>query len=258
MVITAGASGCMATRKFTRNEVKASADQLTTKIDANSSEIKETQDNVKQVNDKVTGVDARLTTVDQKYDQRVAGVDTKVAELDTKTTQNVGALRGDLQNVNGKVDTATNKADEANKSVGTLGARFDKRNSYEMSTQKAVQFAFDSANLTANGKTQLDEIAAELMSNPNGLLVLEGHTDNTGDSAYNIALGERRVNAVRRYLAVEKGVPPYRIEQVSFGADKPIAPNNSRQGREQNRAVTLSLMVPAMEISASAANRQDD
>jgi outer membrane protein OmpA-like peptidoglycan-associated protein len=92
-----------------------------------------------------------------------------------------------------------------------------------------------------------------IMGNNNAILVLEGHTDNTGDRDYNIRLGERRVEAVKRYLAVDKGVPVYRIEEISFGADKPIGPNDSRQAREQNRAVTLTIMAP--NDSPAAASR---
>jgi flagellar motor protein MotB len=72
---------------------------------------------------------------------------------------------------------------------------------------------------------------------------------------YNIRLGERRIEAVKRYLAVEKGVPVYKIEEISFGSEKPIGPNDSRQAREQNRAVTLSILTPALNSASSASNR---
>ena len=76
------------------------------------------------------------------------------------------------------------------------------------------------------------------MSNPDAILVLEGHTDNRGDKVYNIRLGERRVEAVEGYLAVDKGVPVYKIEEISFGADKPVAPNDSK--RAASRTVPLT------------------
>lgn len=240
--------------------MKTSSDKLQANIDVASGEIKTTQNSVTQVNERVTGVDQRVTSIDQKFDQRVAGVDGKITDLDNRTTQSLTGLRSDLQNVSSKADAAAGKADAVAKDVQTLSMKFENRNNYEISNQKAVQFAFDSATLTTEGKAQLDEVAQALIASPNALLVLEGHTDSTGDSVYNIGLGERRVEAVRRYLAVQKGIATYRIEQISFGADKPLAANNSRQGREQNRSVTLSMMVPVSELTTAttALNRQDD
>lgn len=242
-------SGCMATRKFTRNEVKASADTLkadyTAKIDATNGQVKETQDSVNQVNTRVAAVDQRVTTVDQ----RVTGVDGKVTELDTKTAANINAAKTELNTavtgVNGRVETT-------NKNLTSLDQKFQNRNNYAMNTQKSVLFKFDSATLSPENKAGLDEIAGMIMNNHDAILVLEGHTDNTGDRDYNIRLGERRIEAVKRYLAVDKGIPVYRIEQISFGADKPIAPNDSRTNREQNRAVTLSIMTPSGDVAATA------
>lgn len=241
-VLLAGlSSGCLATRKFTRNEVKTSADALSAQIDATNAQVKETQDSVNLVNNKVTQVDQRVTTVDG----RVTQVDGKVTDLDTRTTQNVNSLKTEVSTVN-------TKADGAAKGVATLDNKFQNRNNFTVSSQKAVLFRFDSATLTDEQKTALDEIAKMVMDDPNAMVVLEGHTDSTGDRTYNIRLGERRVEAVRRYLAVDKGVPVYKIEEISFGAEKPIAPNDSREGREQNRAVTLSVLIP---MDATASNR---
>ena len=92
------------------------------------------------------------------------------------------------------------------------------------------------------------------MQNPNAIVVLEGRTDSTGDSEYNIRLGERRVEAVRRYLTVDKEIPVYRIHEVSFGAAKPIASNDSRDGREKNRAVTVSVLLPTADGSVASRN----
>jgi outer membrane protein OmpA-like peptidoglycan-associated protein len=250
-VVLAGvSSGCLSTRKFTRNEVKASSDALkadyTSKIDATNAQVKETQDSVNQVNTRVSTVDQRVTQVDQK----VTGVDTKVTELDTKTTQGLNTVRTDLT---GQVNGVRTTADTTNKNLTALDQRFQNRNNYKMSSQKSVLFKFDSANLTDEGKAALDEVAQAVTGSPDSLLLLEGHTDNTGDKVYNIRLGERRIEAVKRYLAVDKGVPVYKIEEISFGSEKPIAPNDSKEGREQNRSVTLTVMSPSSE--ATAANR---
>jgi len=241
-------SGCLSTRKFTRNEVKASSDALkadyTAKIDAANGQIKETQDSVNQVNTRVSAVDTRVTQVDQK----VAATDTKVTELDTKTTNSINTVRTDLT---GQVTTVRTAGETTNRNLNTLDQNFKNRNNFSMSSQKSVLFKFDSATLTDEGKAALDEVAQAVSGNADSILLLEGHTDNTGDKTYNIRLGERRIEAVKRYLAVDKGLPVYKIEDISFGADKPVAPNDSKQGREQNRSVTLTVLAP----SATAANR---
>jgi outer membrane protein OmpA-like peptidoglycan-associated protein len=241
-------SGCLSTRKFTRNEVKASSDALkadySAKIDATNTQVKETQDSVNQVNTRVSAVDQRVTTVDTK----VTGVDTKVTELDTKTTNNINGVRTELT---GQVNGVKTANDTTNRNVSALDQKFANRNNYAMSSQKAVLFKFDSDKLTDEGKAALDEVAATVTTSPDVILVLEGHTDSTGDKTYNIRLGERRIEAVKRYLAVDKGVPVYKIEEISFGSEKPVAPNDSKEGREQNRSVTLTVMAPKTDASAA-------
>lgn len=244
MVALAGlASGCIASHKFVRNEVKTSSDQLNGQIDKTNGEVKETKDAVDQVNTKVAGVDQRVTGVDNK----VNGVDSKVSDLDSRTTQGINSLKSDVNGVSSKVD-------QTNSSVSTLDKKFQNRNNFQMSTQKAVLFKFDSADIKKADKSPLDEAAALIAQNPDAIIVLEGHTDNVGNAEYNMKLGERRVDAVRRYLAIDKSVPVYKIEQVSFGAEKPLAPNNSKDGREQNRSVNITVLVPG-DSAATASNQ---
>jgi outer membrane protein OmpA-like peptidoglycan-associated protein len=230
--------------------VKASSDALkadyTAKIDATNGQVKETQDSVNQVNTRVSQVDGRVTQVDQK----VAATDAKIGELDTKTTTSINGVKTDLTGLNGQVTTVRTAGQTTDRNLNTLDQKFTNRNNFAMSSQKSVLFKFDSDKLTDEGKAALDEVATAVTASPDVFLVLEGHTDNTGDKSYNIRLGERRIEAVKRYLAVDKGVPVYKIEEISFGADKPVAPNDSKEGREQNRSVTLTVLAPQ-----SASNR---
>ena len=246
-------SGCIATRKYVRNDVKTATDNLnkdlSAKIDATNGQVKETQDSVNRVDTRVTQVDQRVSTVDTRVtgvDQKVTTVSGKVDDLDSRTTQSVNGLKSDVTGVKTTADTT-------NRNLATLDQNFKNRNNYSISSTKSVLFAFDSAKLPKDASA-LDEIAATITANPDAILVLEGHTDSAGDKDYNVKLGERRVEAVKRYLAVDKGVPVYKIEEISFGADKPVVPNDSKQNREQNRAVTLSILVPNGG-AASASNR---
>ena len=251
LLLAGVSSGCVASRKYVRNEVKTSSDNLSAQIDATNGQVRETQDSVNQLSTKVTGVDERVTGVDQ----RVSNVNTKVDDLDTRTTQSVNGLKTDVSSVKTDVSNVNTKTDATSRDLVALDQRFQKRNDYAVSSQTAILFRFDSDKLTEDNKPPLDKIAEAVITNPDAILVLEGHTDATGDRAYNIKLGERRIEAVRRYLAVEKGVPVYKIEQISFGAEKPVASNDSKAGREQNRSVTLSILVPSTDGEAVSLNR---
>ena len=228
---TAGlSSGCIASRKFVRNEVKTSSDTLNTRIDTTDGEIKETRDQVDRVNQRVTGVDGRVT------------------DLDSRTAAGMTALKGDVSAVDAK-------AQHASTEVAGLDQKFQNRNNFSVTAEKSIPFKFDSAKLDPGFAADLDEIAEMVTQNPDAIIVLQGHTDATGDREYNVKLGERRVEAVRRYLAVEKNVPVYKIHEISFGAARPIASNDSRDGREKNRSVTMSVLVPNMAPSSAAANQ---
>jgi len=240
MGATSLSTACVSTRKFTRNEVKTSADTLNTRIDTTkdeiNGEIKETRDNVDRVNTRVTSVDGRVT------------------ELDSKTTQGINSLKGDVQNVDQKAAQAQSGVNRVSGDVVTLDQKFQNRNQFTVATEKAIQFKFNSDKLDKTYMATLDEVAEMLKGNPDAIVVLGGHTDSIGDKDYNVKLGERRVESVRHYLAVEKEVPVYKIHQVSFGDARPVAENNSRDGREKNRAVTMMVLIPRA-AGAAAANK---
>jgi outer membrane protein OmpA-like peptidoglycan-associated protein len=213
--------------------VKTSSDTLTARIETNEGQIKENKDDA---------------------DKKVSGVETKVTDLDSKTSGQFNSVRTDLQTTDQKAAQANTAAERAASDVSTLDQKFQNRNQFNTTDEKSVLFKFNSATLDPMYTDVLDEIANTLMQNPNAIVVLEGRTDSVGDKNYNVKLGERRIEAVRRYLAVEKGVPVYRIHDISFGAEKPIAENNTRDGREKNRAVTMTILVPKTEGSVASRN----
>lgn len=227
-----GMSGC-ATKKYVRNTVNTSADTLGARIDTNESEIKEVRDDV---------------------DKKVSGVDSKVSALDARTSAGMNSLKGDVQNASQSASQAQSAADRAANNVNTLDEKFQNRNQYSATDEKAVQFKFNSATLDKEYMNTLDEIASALMQNPDAIVVLEGRTDSKGAKDYNMKLGERRVDAVKHYLVVEKGVPVFKIHEISFGSEKPVAENNTREGREKNRAVVMTVMLPKGAASVASRN----
>src|SRR5690606_9521694 len=96
---------------------------------------------------------------------------------------------------------------------------------------------FDTAHTSVNRSPLLDEVAETLKSG-SAKVRLEGFTDFQGDGQANVALGEARANAVKRYL-VAKGVPEERIVTVGKGEAQPVAANETEEGRAMNRRVEL-------------------
>ena len=100
-----------------------------------------------------------------------------------------------------------------------------------------VYFEFDSSALTEAGRAILDKQVA-LLKKTGASVRLEGHTDERGTREYNIALGERRANAVRDYMMVN-GIPGSRLESISYGEEKPVSYGSSEVSWSQNRRVEI-------------------
>jgi outer membrane protein OmpA-like peptidoglycan-associated protein len=106
---------------------------------------------------------------------------------------------------------------------------------------EGVHFAFDSAQITPEGRMILDEQAETLMDNPGLQVEITGHTDAIGTEAYNQDLSERRAQSVKEYL-VSKGVAAGRLKTVGYGESRPIASNDTAEGRAENRRVELKII----------------
>jgi len=104
----------------------------------------------------------------------------------------------------------------------------------------AVTFETDSARLASASNDQLAQLAAVLKAYPTVVIAVEGHTDNTGDPAANKKLSEDRAAAVKDAL-VGMGVPAERVTSTGWGAEKPIASNDTEEGKLKNRRVEISI-----------------
>ncbi|MFT3823772.1 MAG: OmpA family protein [Chitinophagaceae bacterium] len=105
---------------------------------------------------------------------------------------------------------------------------------------KNIFFATGSDKITPSSFTSLDDVATILRDNPLVHLSIEGHSDNVGNADKNLALSQKRANAVQKYL-VQKGIAAERVKATGYGQQKPIADNNTAEGRAQNRRVELKL-----------------
>ncbi|BBI67544.1 MULTISPECIES: peptidoglycan-associated lipoprotein Pal [Psychrobacter] len=105
--------------------------------------------------------------------------------------------------------------------------------------QAVVYFAFDSSEITAQAASVLNQHVSLLNSNPAAGVVIAGHTDERGSREYNMALGERRAQAARNYLAAQ-GVAANNIRVISYGEERPAAAGNTEDAYAQNRRAELS------------------
>jgi outer membrane protein OmpA-like peptidoglycan-associated protein len=104
----------------------------------------------------------------------------------------------------------------------------------------AVEFETNSATLTSTSNDQLSKFAAVLKAYPSVAISVDGHTDNTGDSAANKKLSEDRAAAVKDVI-VGMGVPGDRVTTAGWGAEKPIASNDTEEGKLKNRRVEIAI-----------------
>ncbi len=100
-----------------------------------------------------------------------------------------------------------------------------------------VEFASGKTDVQGQYRSQLSELADFLKTHANTTAVIEGHTDNTGSAALNKRLSQQRAEAVKNYLIKEFGIESRRLSATGFGPDKPIAGNDTLEGRQNNRRV---------------------
>ena len=177
-----------------------------------------------EIDQKVAGVDKRLTDENQRVDQKVEGVDTRLKTAEGTLTQTSEAARG-----------AYAKADETNSRLTRLWAN---RNVRKEAETYQILFGFDKWDLNDAGQTTLALLVKEMRENQKLTVDLQGYADPVGTYAYNVALSQRRVESVRRFL-VEKGIELPRIHLVGLG---PIAEKGT--ANKDKRRVTVKMMVP--------------
>ncbi|MBG3011775.1 peptidoglycan-associated lipoprotein Pal [Proteus faecis] len=108
----------------------------------------------------------------------------------------------------------------------------------QLKQQNIVYFGFDKYDISSDYANLLDAHAAFLRANPSVRITVEGHADERGTPEYNIALGERRANAVKMYLQ-GKGVSAEQLSIVSYGKEKPAVLGHDEAAYAKNRRAVL-------------------
>lgn len=207
-LVLGGALGCAS-----KSMVRRSTGEINSKIDALGESLEETQERTRQN-------ERRIGQVDQKVDSA------------SQTAQ--AANR-----------SATNAASAA-RAAGTRIEAIDKasrRLVYDLAVSADEgNFEFGKANLPAETRQKIDELILKLTQDPQNVFIeIEGHTDDVGSPAANARLGLARAEAVQRYLYEQYQIPLHKMNVISFGEERPIAPNSTEEGRAQNRRVVIRV-----------------
>ena len=208
-----GTTAC-ATKKF----VRTSVGEVNDKVDTLSKSVEENQERTK-------ANEARIGEVDQRVSQAAAQADQKAVQAGSRANEAFTAAEA----VNTRAD-AIEKA--ARRLVYEVVLSEDKGN-----------FKFGKATMPDEAKAEIDTLVQQLKAEPKGAFIeIEGHTDSAGTPDGNYKLGLERAENVKRYLYEQHQVPLHRINVISYGEDKPIAPNKTRDGRAQNRRVVIKVL----------------
>ena len=157
----------------------------------------------------------------------------------------VSDVEGRLGQNEARLQLVSNRADVALERLDNL--RLEKR--FVLNLKDGAQFAFDSATMTHETRRQLDRFADALKDADDTIIVVIGHTDNTGSEDYNFELGQKRATGVARYLMSRRGIDPLRIMAVSYGANAPRTDNATREGRRKNRRIEILVYKENMTSS---------
>ncbi len=194
--------------------------------------------------------------VRHRIDERVAPLENRTGELEETSRRN----SADIQRLDGEVneararadkaqvtaDAATAKAVDASAKADKVNTRVDKLveniDAYTLLKTVTVNFMVNRDLLDDTAISELSALVAELRGKKGYVLDIQGYTDSTGADKKNMALSDRRARAVYQYLA-ENGVPLFRMNLLGFGKGQPVADNDSREGRAQNRRVEVRVMV---------------
>ena len=217
LALALGGTTACATKKFVRGQVG----EVNQKVDTLSKGLEETQERTRANEAKIAEVDQKAVTADGK-----------AVAADTKA-----------QAAGQRADAAKTTADAVNTRADAI-ERASKRLVYEVVlSEDKGNFKFGQAMLPQESASEIDQLVEKLKAEPNGAYIeIEGHTDNAGPKDLNYKLGLERAENVKRYIYEHHQIPLHKINVISYGEEKPIAPNKTKAGRAQNRRVVIKVL----------------
>ena len=178
-------------------------------------------------------------------------VDQKIAEAQAQTAQKIESVVGQVEDLQEKqtatdlrLDELSKEAREALQRAQEAGVLAKGKVVFEQSfSEDRIKFKLESYDLSDDAKKALDEFAGRVKAtNEQFFVEIQGHTDDTGTQRYNDELGQRRAEAVRRYLSRQHGLPLNRMSTISYGDTSPVESNKTNKGRSANRRVVIVVL----------------
>ena len=217
-VIAIGGSTACATKKF----VRTSVGEVNDKVDSLGRSLEETQERTRQNEAKISDVDKAT----QAAAQAAKAADDKAASANSAAAAAANTA-----------SSAVAKADEVDKASKKLVFEV-------VLNEDQGNFKFGKTDLPDEAKARLDEMITQIKADPKGAFFeIEGHTDDVGSKELNERLGMERAEAVKMYLYEHHQIPLHKMNAISYGEDKPVAPNKTKAGRAQNRRVVIKVLV---------------
>jgi outer membrane protein OmpA-like peptidoglycan-associated protein len=221
LAVTVAVAPACASKKFVRTEVGG----VNQKVDTLSGTVEETQERTRRNEERIGQVDQKAEAAGQS-----AAAAGKSAQ-DARSAADGALARANA--VGTEVNTRVDAVEAANRRlIYTVTLSEDQGN-----------FKFGQTSLPDEAKARLDEVVNQLKADSKNVFIeIEGHTDNVGPKEVNQALGLDRAEAVKRYLYEQHQIPLHKMSVISYGEEKPVAPNNTREGRAQNRRVVVKVL----------------
>jgi outer membrane protein OmpA-like peptidoglycan-associated protein len=192
-----------------------------------------------------------------EVNEKVDSLGRSVEETQERTRQNEGRISDVDQRAQAGIQNATQRADQANQAAATANSAANaaaaKADAVDKASKRLVfevvlsedqgNFKFGKTDLPEEAKAKLDEMITQIKADPKGAYFeIEGHTDNVGEKTVNERIGLERAEAVKRYLYEQHQIPLHKMNVISYGEEKPVAPNKTREGRAQNRRVVIKVL----------------
>jgi peptidoglycan-associated lipoprotein len=161
----------------------------------------------------------------------------------------VACAHAQLAKASSSQPTSSPPAVAANASAGTAAPASERRDApaarcegdlNRVLSQQVLRFDFDQDVLTPSGEKHLQQLADEMVRCPGARIIISGNCDERGTEEYNLALGQRRAEVAKHYLAV-MGVMPSHVETVSYGFEHPVDLRHSEEAWAMNRRDDFSI-----------------
>ena len=185
-------------------------------------------------------VDEKIAAATAQQNKKIDSVEGQIEDLQNKQK----TTDANLAATNVRVDQLSQEAQDALKRAQEAGVLAKGKVVFQQTfTEDRVRFKLNSYELNKDSQTALDDFAGKVKAlNEQYWIEIQGHTDDTGGARFNDDLGQRRADAVRRYLSRQDNVPLNRMSTISYGDTLPVASNKTKKGRSENRRVVLVVL----------------